>query len=168
MPVTDSPITAAEFRDAMVAAGAKIDAERDTLSALDAAAGDGDLGATLGAGFTYVNDALLALPDGDVGAFLKEAGMTLARKAPSTFGALLGSAFLRCSQQFTGVSELTADDVVRLMVALTQAVSERGGAVPGQRTVVYALDGGARAATTAASSGCTAVEALAAAASAAS
>ncbi len=164
MSADRSVITAEEFRRAMLAAGEKLDEERDTLSALDAAAGDGDLGATLGAGFTFVNGALLALPDGDVGALLKEAGVTLARKAPSTFGALLGGAFMRVGGEFAGVSALTAEDVVRLMSALLVAVSERGGAVPGQRTIVDALDGGASAAADAATAGSTADQTLAAAA----
>lgn len=158
-------VTAPEFKAAMLAAGRATGGQREALSGLDAAAGDGDLGATLAAGFVHVDAALSALPDGeDVGALIKTAGMTLARKAPSTFGALLGGAFMRVGTEFQGVDELTAEDVARLMASLVTAVSERGGARPGQRTMVDALDGGASAATDAIAAGAGAVETLAAAA----
>ncbi len=161
-------ITAEEFRGAMLAAGEKLGEERDTLSELDAVAGDGDLGATLGAGFVHVREALVTVPDGDVGALLKQAGMMLARKAPSTIGALLGGAFMRVGGEFAGVSVLTAEDVARLMAALLVAVSERGGAVPGQRTIVDALDGASQAAAKAVGSGSSAEQTLTAAARGAS
>jgi phosphoenolpyruvate---glycerone phosphotransferase subunit DhaL len=164
-----STVSAASFKAAMLAAGKHMAGERDSLSGLDAAAGDGDLGATLAAGFTHVDEALNALPEGeDVGTLVKTAGTTLARKAPSTFGALLGGGFMRVGSEFQGVTELSAEDVSRLMERLLTAISERGGAVPGQRTMVDALDGGARAAAEAAAGGRGAAEVFAAAAGGAS
>lgn len=139
-------VSAANLKTAMLAAGRVMADERDALSGLDAAAGDGDLGATLAAGFGHVNEALAGLGDDDVGWLIKTAGMTLARKAPSTFGALLGGAYIRVGTEFLGTGELTAQDVARLMASLLNAVSERGGAVPGQRTMVDAMDGASRAA----------------------
>ena len=147
MKVQDgTDIEAPAFRAAMLAAGAGIRAERDTLSALDAAAGDGDLGATLAAGFLHVEAVLNASSDDDIGGLLKQTGMTLASKAPSTIGALLGGALMKAGVEFQGTAGLGAEDVARLMRILRDAVSERGGAVPGQRTVVDALDGASRAA----------------------
>ncbi len=157
-------ISTAMFRAGMLAAGQRIGEERDTLSELDAVAGDGDLGATLAAGFVHVEEALAGVQDNDIGALLKQSGVTLASKAPSTIGALLGGAFMRVGGEFAGVSVLTAEDVARLMAALLVAVSERGGAVPGQRTIVDALDGGSQAATAASASGASAEATLAAAA----
>jgi dihydroxyacetone kinase-like protein len=153
MTDTQDVISAAQFRAGMLAAGARIGEERDALSELDAAAGDGDLGATLAAGFAHVEEALVEVPPDDVGALIKQAGVTLARKAPSTIGALLGGAFMKVSADFQGASDLTAQDVVRLMSALLVAVSDRGGAVPGQRTIVDALDGASTAATEASTAG---------------
>jgi dihydroxyacetone kinase len=160
-----STISAASFKTAMLSAGRAMSDQKDTLSGLDAAAGDGDLGATLAAGFAHVDEALTALSDEqDAGTLIKTAGITLARKAPSTFGALLGGAFIRVGPEFQGMQVLSADDVSRLMASLLSAVAERGGAEPGQRTMVDALDGGARAAAGAAEAGSGAVEVLDAAA----
>jgi len=162
---TGAAISAAVLKDAMLAAGRCINRQRDTLSELDAAAGDGDLGATLGSGFVQVEASLAELSaDADVGGMIKAAGMTLARKAPSTFGALLGGAFMRVGAEFQDLQVLSGEDVARLMASLLAAVSERGGAVPGQRTVVDALDGGAQAANGAVARGAGAAETLLAAA----
>ena len=144
-------VSAANLKVALLAACKVMADERDALSGLDAVAGDGDLGATLAAGFRHVSEALEALPGGeDAGALIKSVGVTLARKAPSTFGALLGGAFMSVGNQFAGMEELTGEDAARLMRSVLVAVSERGGAVPGQRTMVDALNGGAVAASAAA------------------
>lgn len=149
----------------MLAAGDRVSERRAELSELDAAAGDGDLGATLAPGFACVREELEPLEDADVGALLKQSGMTLARKAPSTFGALLGSALIKAGGQFDGVGALSGAGVAELMAALRDAVQERGGAVPGDRTVVDALEGAATAAAAAAAAGLGAVDALVQAAS---
>lgn len=158
-------VSADAFKAAMLAAGRHMTEQRDNLSGLDAAAGDGDLGATLAAGFVHVDEALNAMAAGeDVGAIIKAAGMTLARKAPSTFGALLGGGFMRVAGEFAGVRELDGEGVARFMNVLLVAISERGGAVAGQRTMVDALDGGACAAMDSAGSGSDAVAVFEAAA----
>jgi dihydroxyacetone kinase len=157
-------ISADELRQAMLAAGDHVAASREQFSALDAAAGDGDLGVTLATGFGQVRLVLEQAGGSDVGLLLGQTGRTLMRKAPSTFGSLLGLAFVRAGSAFGGTSQLSAGDIARLLAVLTQAVSERGGAVPGQRTVVDALDGAAAAAAGAAEAGSDAAEALASAA----
>ena len=82
-------------------------------------------------------------------------------------GSLLGLAFMRAGTAFQGATQLSAADVARLLAVLTQAVSERGGAVAGQRTVVDALDGAAAGAAAAAAAGLAAADVLARAAKAA-
>lgn len=160
-------IPAAVLRQAMLAAGEQVAADREMLSALDATAGDGDLGVTLATGLGQVRLALEQAGDTDIGALLSETGRTLLRKAPSTFGSLLGLAFVRAASAFQGAPQLSAHDVASLLAVLTQAVSDRGGAVPGQRTVVDAMDGAAAAASIAAAHGLGAAEVLASAALAA-
>ncbi len=93
--MTELPISYFAFRSGLLAAGKRMAAEREALSELDAAAGDGDLGATLAAGFGYVHEALEGIDDGDIGQLLIETGSQLGRKAPSTMGALLATAFMR-------------------------------------------------------------------------
>ena len=141
-----STIPAATLRAAMLAAGDRVCEERDALCALDALAGDGDLGATLATGFAHLRATLEQLDGADAGRLLLETGTQLARNAPSTIGALLGTAFVRAGAALQGVSELEPRHVTRFLVAALQGVAERGGASVGQRTVVDALDGSAHAA----------------------
>ena len=134
------------LRAAMIGACDRVSAERDELCALDAVAGDGDLGVTLAAGFAQVRSALKQLNDDDAGQLLAEAGSQLARKAPSTIGTLLGTAFMRAGAAVQGVTEVEPKHVTLLLRAALEGVAERGGAQPGQRTIVDALDGAVRAA----------------------
>ena len=138
--------------------------ERDALCALDAIAGDGDLGATLATGFSHVGSALEQMDGDDAGALLVEAGTQLARKAPSTIGALLGTAFMRAGAALRGVEALDSHHVVQLLSAALNGVVERGGAAPGQRTIVDGLDGSVAAAEQAETAGLLPVDVLAKAA----
>jgi dihydroxyacetone kinase len=156
----DASISAAVLRSALISACDRIALERDKLCALDAAAGDGDLGVTLATGFGAVRAALEELPEDDSGRVLTETGMHLARKAPSTIGTLLGTAFLRAGASLNGVAELDASHVARMLQLALDGVAERGGAKPGQRTIVDALDGSAKAAAAAESEGLSATEVL--------
>jgi dihydroxyacetone kinase len=160
-------IPVAVFKAGLVSAGERLSAARDELCALDAVAGDGDLGVTLASGFAHVQEALATLDATDAGALLVEVGRQLARNAPSTIGALLGTAFLRAGKQLEGVLAVDARQVAVMLDAAAAGVVERGGAAPGQRTIIDAMVPAAAAATTAAERGADAIGALAAAAEAA-
>jgi dihydroxyacetone kinase-like protein len=163
--MSDAPaLPAAEFRLALLAAGDRVTAARDDLCALDAAAGDGDLGATLATGFVHVREVLEADDGSDVGAMLVLVGRQLATKAPSTIGALLGTAFLRAGGRLAGVVEVRAADAAALLDAAAAGVAERGGAEAGQRTILDAMLPAAAAAERTAAEGGSATAAFEAAA----
>jgi dihydroxyacetone kinase-like protein len=149
-----SGIPAQTFKEALEVAGDRVRAARDELCALDASAGDGDLGATLDAGFAEVGLWLESSEESDdIGAMLHEVGMQLARKAPSTIGALLGSAFMRAGKELAGRPELRAEDAVTLLEAAASGVADRGRAVVGQRTILDAMTAAAAGAALAANQG---------------
>jgi dihydroxyacetone kinase len=153
-------ISAPVFKQALLRAGDSVCEAREELCALDAAAGDGDLGATLATGFTYVRQALEEPNEESASAMLKQVGLQLASKAPSTIGALLAFAFLRAAKELDGVSDLQASHVAAMLAATAAEVAERGGATVGQRTVLDAMDGAAVAAAAASERGASASEAL--------
>jgi dihydroxyacetone kinase len=148
------------FRNALLIASDCMCRARDELCALDAAAGDGDLGVTLAVGFTCVRETLSVVGDENVGAMLTQVGGTLARAAPSTIGALLATAFMRAGRQLNGVSELEAADVAAMLRAAAAGVAERGGVTTGQRTVLDAMDASAVAAESALERGLGPIETL--------
>ncbi|HVW18842.1 MAG TPA: DAK2 domain-containing protein [Solirubrobacteraceae bacterium] len=149
-----STISLPELRDALRSASERMLAARDELCALDAVAGDGDLGATLATGFTHAIEALDG-PEGsgDASALLTQIGAAMARKAPSTIGALLATAFIRGGQALDHASDLGPAQLAGMLAAGSAGVAERGRVTTGQRTVVDAMEPAAKAATAAAERG---------------
>jgi phosphoenolpyruvate---glycerone phosphotransferase subunit DhaL len=163
----ETAITARAFRAGLLSAGEHVRSARADLCALDAAAGDGDLGVTLDTGFTHVREALEALDNADAGAMLSKSGSELARSAPSTMGTLLATAFLRAGKAVAGVRLVEAQHVAELLQAAAVGVADRGKARAGERTVLDAMYPAAAAAAAASAAGETTMPALAAAAAAA-
>src|SRR4051794_40798531 len=92
--MTLSELTSDRLRESLLFACERLKDARQELCSLDAAAGDGDLGATLANGFAAVADRLLAMGNARPGAIFIEVGSELARTAPSTLGTLLAWAHL--------------------------------------------------------------------------
>src|SRR5579871_3503905 len=122
------PLSTAAFKEAMAVAGGRVVAPRDDLCALDAGAGDGDLGATLAMGFGVLGEWLDLFEGDDLGALLVGYGAQLARTAPSTIGTLLATAYMRAGKQVMGLSEVQGPDIAALLDAAAQGVAERGRA----------------------------------------
>jgi hypothetical protein len=122
--------------------------ERETLSRLDAVAGDGDLGESLAAGFGALAGRLFSAPHNDVGELLALSGRVLSREAPSTFGTLLGLGMRDAAPLSRENGELDPSGVVRLLDTLADGVARRGQVAEGQRTVLDAITAARDAAVT--------------------
>jgi phosphoenolpyruvate---glycerone phosphotransferase subunit DhaL len=138
--------TAGEFRLRLVDAGDNVIANKEELTLLDAAAGDGDLGVTMARGFAAVRDSLLADPPVTVDEQLRRVGTVLLTEAPSTMGTLLGGSLTTIAERFGGLDEIGAADLAAILEALAAAIAELGGASLGQRTALDALYPAAEAA----------------------
>ncbi len=114
-------------------------AARDELNRLDAAAGDGDLGVTMATGGAAVKAILPELSDADTASLLRRCGSELARKAPSTSGTLLATAFLRAGKAASDSTRTNTALLAELLAAAQQGISERGKASPGDKTMLDAL-----------------------------
>jgi dihydroxyacetone kinase len=114
-------------------------AHADELRDLDAELGDGDLGVTVSSGASAIVRELAAAPAADVSEVVRRAGEAFAAANPSTFAALLGGGLLAASTRLQGVEELDRGAVVDALTALTARIAERGGAKPGDKTVLDAL-----------------------------
>jgi dihydroxyacetone kinase phosphoprotein-dependent L subunit len=118
---------------------ALIEAESE-LTEMDRITGDGDLGASMKRAAATVKYAVDSYPLDDVSATLKSVGHTLRRELGGSSGPLYGVLFLRCGN----VLENSASaGLARWAEALEQgchAISELGGAKPGDRTMLDALD----------------------------
>jgi dihydroxyacetone kinase len=134
-----APYTGQAVADAMQRVCAALKTQVDTLTSLDQAVGDGDMGYTLG----KIADALApyatATPATDLGKFLGGAGMLANKVGPSTMGTLLATALMRAGKAVMGQAELSPADLARMFQAAEQGIQERGKAQLGDKTILDAL-----------------------------
>ncbi|MBC2254412.1 dihydroxyacetone kinase subunit L [Listeria ivanovii] len=121
--------------------GALIEKERDYLTGLDSAIGDGDHGINLSIGFREVNkqlDELLAVSP-DIATLLKKSGMILLGKVGGASGPLYGSFFMKCGADVAGKTELNFDELCGMIINGAAAVQHRGKAELGDKTMMDAF-----------------------------
>jgi triose/dihydroxyacetone kinase / FAD-AMP lyase (cyclizing) len=106
----------------------------DELTELDRITGDGDLGSAMARAGRAVQEAVHSYPLNDTAATLKALAHTLGRELGGSSGPLYGVLFLRCGAALEGQSWGQA------LQQGCQAISELGGAKPGDRTMLDALD----------------------------
>ena len=121
-------------------ASQKVFAEnRQQLTDLDSAVGDGDFGISLDRGFTAVQAELSANPPADLRSVFQNVATVLIRTMGGTSGPLLGTFFLRAGAACAGKSELAPADVVALFQAGVEGIQQRGKAALGDKTMLDAL-----------------------------
>jgi phosphoenolpyruvate---glycerone phosphotransferase subunit DhaL len=119
---------------------AEVDANKEQLTQLDAAVGDGDHGINMQRGMTAVLVKLdAASEEQDIGALLKTAGMTLVSTVGGAGGPLYGTLFLQMGTAVSGKDELGPDDWAAALEAGIAGVQARGKAEPGDKTMIDAL-----------------------------
>ena len=111
----------------------------DELTEMDRVTGDGDLGTSMARAAKAVLAAVESYPVDDIPATLIALGHTLRRELGGSSGPLYGVLFLRCGTVFesggTGLEQWA-----KALDQGCQAISELGGAKPGDRTMLDALD----------------------------
>src|SRR5437868_6507396 len=119
---------------------AEVDANKDQLTQLDAAVGDGDHGINMERGMTAVLVKVDAAgEEQDIGALLKTVGMTLVSTVGGAGGPLYGTLFLQMGMAVAGKDELSPDDWAAALEAGIAGVQARGKAEPGDKTMIDAL-----------------------------
>lgn len=111
---------------------------RQQLTDLDSAVGDGDFGISLDRGFTAVQAELSANRPTDLRAAFQTVAMILIKTMGGSSGPLLGTFFLRAAATCAGKSELAPADVVALFQAGVEGLQQRGKAALGDKTMMDA------------------------------
>jgi dihydroxyacetone kinase-like protein len=111
---------------------------RQPLTDLDSAVGDGDFGISLDRGFTAVQSELSANPPADIRAVFQNVATILIKTMGGSSGPLLGTFFLRAAATCAGKSELAPADVVALFQAGVDGLQQRGKAALGDKTMMDA------------------------------
>ncbi|PZS01235.1 MAG: dihydroxyacetone kinase subunit L [Candidatus Chloroheliales bacterium] len=113
--------------------------QRQYLTDLDAAIGDGDHGINMDRGFSTVRARLEGSTEQNIGATLKLVGSTLVSTVGGASGPLYGTAFLRAGAALEGKESLALDDVCAAMDAAVGGIMQRGKATTGEKTMLDAL-----------------------------
>ena len=121
-------------------------AQRDRLTQLDAAIGDGDHGINMVRGFDAVEQAL-ARQGGDPlpGQLLIACGKTLVATVGGASGPLWGSALRAAGRSLGDAAEIDAARLAAAVDAALAAIKELGAAELGDKTIVDALEPAAAA-----------------------
>ncbi|MFC9425964.1 dihydroxyacetone kinase subunit DhaL [Streptomyces sp. NPDC056987] len=123
----------------VVAAGAVEDAA-DRLTELDSAIGDADHGSNLQRGFRAVTAALEKDPPASPGAVLILAGGQLISTVGGASGPLYGTLLRRTGKALGDAAEVTPEQFAEALRAGVTAVTQLGGAAPGDKTMIDALE----------------------------
>jgi dihydroxyacetone kinase-like protein len=122
-----------------------IENEKEYLSELDGAIGDGDHGVNMAKCFREVKKKLAESSAEDVGALLKDVGMVVMNSVGGAMGALYGTFFLKLSQAGAGKSDVNLGDLVGMFQTGEQGILDIGKANPGDKTLIDTLSPAVRA-----------------------
>ncbi|HVH86169.1 MAG TPA: dihydroxyacetone kinase subunit DhaL, partial [Terriglobales bacterium] len=118
---------------------ALIDAEPE-LTEMDRITGDGDLGTSMKRAAKAVRAELDSYPLDSIAATLKTVGHTLRHELGGSSGPLYGVLFLRCASVLEDLGSAGLPQWTEALEHGSQAISELGGAKPGDRTMLDAID----------------------------
>jgi len=142
------------------AVSASLEAERDRLSELDGAIGDGDHGTTMALGFQAVRSELskLNLDETDISTVLNTAATAFINAVGASTGPLYATGFRRAAQATAGLNDLDLVTCAIIIEAIGVGIRERGHGQRGDKTMLDAWLPAAEAAQTAVNENQTASE----------
>jgi phosphoenolpyruvate---glycerone phosphotransferase subunit DhaL len=112
---------------------------KDYLTDLDSAIGDGDLGITIFRGFQAV-EKTLELTHENIGQLLVRAGIDFINAASSTGGLLIGSAMISAGKCMGNKASVTLSTFYDIVSCAQEEIMEKGKAVPGDKTMLDAIE----------------------------
>lgn len=112
---------------------------KDRLTELDAAIGDGDLGLTMCDGFNKICESLKSIAAGSVGETLSHAGMVMNKNVPSTMGTILSVSMIKMGMYAKNKEHLLKEEIPEMFEAGLKGMMAIGKSQVGDKTVLDAL-----------------------------
>ncbi|XMB66008.1 dihydroxyacetone kinase subunit DhaL [Mycoplasmatota bacterium zrk1] len=112
---------------------------KNYLTELDAAIGDGDLGLTMSKGFSELASIVTDIHEEDLGKLLFKLGSNLANTVPSTMGTLMASGLMKAGKALKGNNSFNDEEMAAFFDNFVIGVMERGKGKPGDKTVIDSL-----------------------------
>ena len=128
-----------KVRRAIEAACSALIGAEDELTEMDRVTGDGDLGSSMARASRAIRTEVDSYPLDDLPATLRALGDTLRRELGGSSGPLYGVLFLRAGNVLQGSGKFTQEQWAEPLDHACRAISELGGAKPGDRTMLDAL-----------------------------
>jgi dihydroxyacetone kinase-like protein len=116
-----------------------IEREKDYLSELDGAIGDGDHGVNMAKCFREVKKKLNETQTDDFNSLFNSVGMVVLNSVGGAMGALYGTFFLKLAQASIGMRELNLSDLVHMFQKAEQGLLDIGNAKLGDKTLIDTL-----------------------------
>lgn len=114
----------------------KIQENKEYLTELDQAIGDGDHGLNMARGFQETVKKITEGKYDDLGSLFKDVGMTLIAKVGGASGPLYGTAFMKASLALKGKKEVDIKALVEALAASLDGLKVRGKAQVGDKTMI--------------------------------
>ena len=132
-------LTGKQVIDILEKINEKIEENKEYLTELDAAIGDGDHGLNMTKGFKAVVDKLKDDDGSNVGNILKKAGMALVSNVGGAAGPLYGTAFMKAGAKLNSKAEVDINDFLEALVEALEGIKMRGKADIDDKTMIDAL-----------------------------
>ncbi|AQS56132.1 dihydroxyacetone kinase subunit L [Novibacillus thermophilus] len=131
-------VNAEQFKQLLSDIAANVEKEKDYLSQLDRAVGDGDHGVTMSIGWQAIKKRLAheLKDEQDCGKICQDTAMTFLNAVGSSVGPLYATALLKGASLFSGKTSLTKEDIIQFLIAAGKGIQERGKAQVGDKTMV--------------------------------
>ncbi len=138
--MSETEISAQDFREMMVFAGGRITQEEAHLNSLDAAVGDGDHGITMQLGFEAVVRELGELDaQAGIDRVLDEAGKAFMAATGGASGVVFGKMFMAGARLLKGTQQFGPREFKSLLMGMESSVASAGKVKPGDKTVLDAV-----------------------------
>jgi dihydroxyacetone kinase-like protein len=129
-------ISIQQFKNMLLATQVRIEEEKEYLSELDRALGDGDHGVTMSLGWQAIADTVNAFEKEDCGLLCKDMAMSFLNAVGSSVGPLYATGFIRGGAVLQGQSVISQADMIAFWTAVVQGIQERGKAERGSKTML--------------------------------
>lgn len=120
--------------------GKVMEENKDFLTELDLAIGDGDHGINMNKGFKAVIDKLENTPINTIQDVFKNTAMALISNVGGASGPLYGTAFMKAGSVVLGKEELNIEDLKNILETSLEGVKARGKAQKGDKTMIDAIE----------------------------
>jgi dihydroxyacetone kinase-like protein len=137
-------LTVNSLRQGVATILAALETEHERLTALDGQIGDGDLGITLIKAFRELDRTRDTWPD-DVGTALMQGAGAVSKVSSSSFGTLLATSMMAAAKLTRGRTDVAWSEVPGFFDKAVEAMMARGKASLGDKTVMDAVSGAAKA-----------------------